>query len=373
MALTSRPAPKQEKSSPALQLDMSSLFQRQTINAKDRRFFTEQLALLLETGSSLQEALGALQRQVDKPAMRELVQMLRDDVEQGMQLSRAMAKHPQVFSTTYTNLIAASEDGGFMHEVLDQLLEMEAKREELRQILVSALSYPLFLIVFALGVIVFVLLVVFPKFADLFELIADELPGSTKVLMAISDVLANHGITLGIALGLMVIGFRLWARTQQGKRSLDWSKLYMPLLGNIFVQLYLVQSLRVLSLSLGNGVNIMDALHSCREVVNNGLFRRFIKQVESNVEQGKGVALGFEESHFIPPVVAQMIKTGEDSGNLPRVLRRLADYYENELTQLLRTVSKMAEPFMLLIMGGVVGLIVSSLILPIFKLSRAVT
>ena len=373
MAISTRPAQAQQKKASSLNADLSGLFRRQPITARDRRFFTEQLALLMETGSSLQDGLSALQQQVDKPAMRELVQSIREDVEQGLQLSRALAKHPQVFSTTYTNLIAASEDGGFMHEVLEQLLEMEQKRDELRQIVFSALSYPIFLIVFALAVIVFVLLVVFPKFADLFEMIADDLPVTTLVLMRTSDFLANNGIVLLVASLLAVVGLKLWSQTPRGKQTVDWSRLHLPVIGKIFVQLYLVQSLRVLSLSVGNGVNILDSLHACREVVNNSLFQGFIRRVESNVEEGKGIAVGFAESSFIPPVVAQMIKTGEDSGNLPRVLSRLADYYENELTKLLRTVSKMAEPFMLLIMGGVVGLIVSSLILPIFKLSRAVS
>ncbi len=120
------------------------------------------------------------------------------------------------------------------------------------------------------------------------------------------------------------------------------------------------------------GVNIIDSLHACRDVVNNRLYQQFIDEVEENVERGEGMAGKVSESNFIPPLVAQMIKTGEDSGNLARVLQRVADYYENELGRKLRTLSKLAEPVMLLVMGAVVGIIVSSLILPIFKLSRAV-
>ena len=133
---------------------------RQTIGDKERRFFTEQMSLLLETGTPLQASLQAMKKQVDNPAMLELLDQLIDDIGQGVQFSTALAKHPAIFSTTYTNLVAASEEGGFMHEVLEQLLHMDEKREQLRSTLVSAATYPMFLIAFSVAVVVFVLVVV---------------------------------------------------------------------------------------------------------------------------------------------------------------------------------------------------------------------
>lgn len=372
MAIQTRKVTEKPNSDKSMSSFLQGLNSNNKINNRDRRFFTEQMALLLETGSSMTASLQALKNQISKPAMIQLVQQLLDDIQQGQQLSSALARHPDTFSQTYINLIAASEDGGFMHEVLEQLLEMERKREELRQTLVSALSYPAFLMVFALGVIVFVLLVVFPKFADLFSLIADQLPATTVFLMATSEVISKHWWLLLAGLAVGIGAFKYWSSTDSGITRLDWGKLHLPLLKDLFTQLYLVQSLRVLSLSLGNGVNIMDSLHACRDVVSNRIFQQFVQQVEEHVEQGEGVAIGFTNSSFIPPVVAQMIKTGEETGNLPRVLQRLSSYYEVELTNRLQTLSRLAEPVMLLVMGGVVGLIVSSLILPIFKLSRAV-
>jgi len=345
---------------------------RQAIGDKERRFFTEQISLLLETGTPLQASLQAMKKQVDNPAMLELLDQLIDDISQGVQFSTALAKHPAVFSTTYTNLVAASEEGGFMHEVLQQLLALDEKREELRKTMVSALSYPVFLLVFALAVVVFVLVVVFPKFADLFSQIQDQLPVTTKFLMASSNVLKNHWIELTIGLVVFIGGFKFWSATENGIRKLDWAKLNFPLIRHIFIQLYLVNTMRVLSMSLGNGVGMMDSLHACKFVVNNSLFQDFIGQVENQVETGNGIAAGFQNTSFIPPIVEQMISTGEETGNLPKVMSRLADYFEGELSNKLQTLSRLAEPVMLLIMGGVVGLIVSSLILPIFKLTRVV-
>jgi len=342
------------------------------LNAKDRQFFTEQMALLLETGSSLQSSLQALKNQVSKPKMREVISQLQQDIEQGKQFSTALARHPELFSSTYINLIAASEDAGYMHQVLEQLQQMEQKREQLRDTMVSALSYPIFLLVFALAVVIFVLVVVFPKFADLFSLIADELPVTTVFLMAASEFIQQNWVYLIVSVGVSVVALRFWFASKQGREKLDSAKLRLPLLRDIFSQLYLVQSLRVLSLSLGNGVNVMDALRTSRNVVNNSVFQRFIQQIEEQVKNGNGIAIGFQDAPFIPPVVGQMIKTGEETGQLPKVLERLSSYYETELSRRLQTLSRLAEPVMLLIMGGVVGVIVSSLILPIFKLSHAV-
>lgn len=346
---------------------------RKRISDKDRKFFTAQLALLLETGTSMQLSLQALKKQLENPAMISMVSQLLEDIEEGRQFSAALAKHPEVFSTTYTNLIAASEDGGFMHEVLEQLLAMDEKREKLRQTVSAALSYPIFLLVFAIAVVIFVLVVVFPKFADLFSQIQDQLPITTVLLMETSEILKQYWVYIVTGLVMLITAFKYWAGTEQGVEKLDWAKLNLPLVGGIFSQLYLVQSLRVLSLSLNNGVGIMDSLHACKEVVSNRLFRKLIADVEGHVEQGGGVAAGFENSSFIPPIVEQMIHTGESTGNLPKVLSRLSDHFETELSSRLQTLSRLAEPVMLLVMGGMVGLIVSSLILPIFKLSRAVS
>jgi len=353
-------------------LSLPGLQFKRGISDKDRKFFTEQMALLLETGTPLQSSLQALKKQLVNPAMVDLVEALSDDIGQGLQFSAALGKHPEVFSTTYINLVAASEEGGFMHEVLQQLLALDDKREQLKQAMVSALSYPVFLLVFALAVVVFVLVVVFPKFADLFSQIADQLPASTVFLMASSEVLKQHWMLLSIGLALAIGGFKFWSATENGTQKLDWAKLNLPLLRNIYTQMYLINALRVLSLSLGNGVGMMDSLQACKYVVNNRVFQRFIGQVEEQVEIGNGIAAGFRNTSFIPPIVEQMISTGEETGNLPKVLNRLADYFENELSGKLRTLSRLAEPVMLIIMGGVVGLIVSSLILPIFKLTRVV-
>ena len=259
-----------------------------------------------------------------------------------------------------------------MHEVLQQLHEMDEKREQFQNTLSSALSYPVFLLLFAFAVVVFVLVVVFPKFGDMFTLIEDQLPSTTRFFMTTSELFLNHWPMILIGLALFLAVMYSWLKSENGSRFSDRVKLKLPGLRGIFIKIYLVQVMRVMSLSLKNGVGIMETLHACKDVVNNRIFQEFISEVESKVEEGSGIAAGFADSSFIPSIVEQMIHTGEETGSLAKVMGRLADFYERELTRRLESLSKLAEPLMLVVMGAVVGLLVSSLILPIFKLSRAV-
>ena len=340
---------------------------------QDRIFFTEQLALMLEAGMALHEALKAFCTLDIKPEVKTIIESLMNDVEEGRTFSAALSRHTGFFSSAYINLVAAAENGGFLDRVLIELKEMDEKREKLKATVVSAMVYPAFLVLFSLGVVVFVLVFVFPKFAELFARISDQLPGSTKVLMAASHALINYWWLFIAVTLLLVVAGHYWLRTSHGIETMDRLKLSVYMIRDIFVQLYLVQSMRLMAMSMDNGVSVMDTLDACREVVRNNVFNRFIAQLQVHVEEGAGFSTGFEQASFIPATVKQMIRTGDDTGNLPQVMARVADYYERELEKKLALFARLVEPIMLLVMGAVVGLIVSSLILPIFKLSRAVS
>jgi len=345
---------------------------RKKVGASERMFFTEQLSLLLETGISLHEGLNLLKSQSTSSAFIALLEQLTSDVAEGKTFSHALSRHPDVFPVAYVKLIAASENGGFMYKVLQQLLSMDEKRKALQSTLVSALTYPAFLAAFSLAVVLFVLLVVFPKFEEMFSSIADQLPLSTTLLMAASDVISRFWLLLMVLTGSIALGLYYWLKSPGGIRKFDLFKIKAPLIRDIFIQLYFVQSFRVMSLSLSHGVSVVDTLQACKEVVNNTFFRSFINSLETTVQEGNGISSGFSDKTFVPPAVYQMIATGEETGSLPKVMERIAEFYERELTRRLNTLSKLAEPAMLLVMGLVVGILVSSLILPIFKLSRAV-
>ncbi len=369
LELETKPAP-QKKSGVNWNLELGG---SKLPKPDDRMFFTEQLALLLETGESLHGALTAIVTQTESPRMRDIVEEVANDISEGLSFAGALQKHEAVFSSTYVNLIAASEQGGFMPEVLQQLLDMDQKREELRRTLVSAATYPVFLLSFSLAVVVFVLVVVFPKFESMFQSIYDQLPASTRVLMVFSQVMREHWIILAGGIGAMFLALRFWLRSDDGQTRVDRWKLRVPLVRDLFTQIYMTQSLQVLGLSLSNGVSVMDSLESCRDVVRNIEFRRLIAVVEKKVQAGAGIAAGFATSPFVPELAKHMITTGEQSGSLGKVMNRIAEYYSGQLEKRLAMLSRLAEPIMLLVMGVVVGVLVSSLILPIFKLSHTVS
>lgn len=355
------------------ELELTLPGQNRGPSSNDRMFFTEQLALLLETGESLHGALTTIVAQTENKRMGEVVKQIARDISEGQSFAGALKHHDTVFPSTYVNLIAASETGGFMHEVLQQLLEMDHKREELRNTVVSAATYPAFLISFSIAVVIFVLVVVFPKFEAMFSSIYDQLPLSTRALMATSNVMREYWYVLVGGIVAVVALLRQWLVSEQGRRKVDYLKLHLPGVRDIFSQIYLTQALQVLGLSLNNGVSVVESLESVRDVVKNSVFRELITDIEQKVQSGAGVAVGFAESTFIPDLAKHMIATGERSGNLGKVMGRIADYYGAQLAKRLTMLSKLAEPLMLLIMGVMVGVLVSSLILPIFKLSRAVS
>jgi type II secretory pathway component PulF len=352
-----------------LELKLPAL--RRSIGVRERMTFTEQLALLLETGVSLHEALRALQQQAQDAKLAAIFEALLADVTEGKSFSVALARHPEMFSQTYVSLVAAAEEGGFLQKVLAQLLEMDEKNARLQSVLASALSYPIFLMVFSLAVVVFVLVFIVPKFRDLFESIYDQLPLATRVMMTVSAFLGEHWLLTIVALAAAGAALSLWLRTPTGEWLLDNLKLRAPLLGDIFVQVYLNQTLNVLGLALLSGVPVTTALKASQEVIPNRRFARFLESVRDEVNNGRGLAAGFQKTAFIPAMVREMIATGERSGELGTVMMRIADFYSRELTRRITLLAKVAEPFMLAIMGIVVGFLVAALILPIFKLSRA--
>lgn len=338
---------------------------------RERMSFTERLALLLETGVPLHTALESLIQQAEQPGQHAMIQAMADHIMAGEPFSGALAQH-KLFPSTYVNLVAAGEAGGFLAEVLTQLVDMDEKEERLRQTVVSALAYPVFLLAFSFGVVLFILIYVFPKFSALFASIRDQLPWTTRCLLFASDILTRHGLPAALAAATLgATGFML-ARRPALRVALDRATLRLPVVRDVFAKIYLTRLLRVMGMSLEHGVTVLATLEACRGVVTNSDVQQFVAQLEADVTEGKGIAAGFQRSAFVPPAVRQMVSTGEATGTLGRVMVRVADAFDRDLTKKLAQLSKLAEPVMLLVMGAIVGTVVSSLILPIFKLSRAI-
>lgn len=368
-AATAQPVQSKTKTN----LSLSSLLGRQaTIAVRDRLFFTEQLALLLDSGMPTHAALQLVAKQTANPMLASAVTQIADDVSGGSSLSAAMQQHPNVFSVSYTRLVEASEGGGYLSKVLLQLQRADERNQALRNTLVSAFTYPIILLVFSFAVVIFVLVYVFPKFSKLFAGLGDNLPATTKVLMSISDILINHWMLTLLVVAALIAGFEAWRNSAGGRALFDRAKLSLPGIRTIYQRFYMSQVMRVMGLSISNGVSVVDTLESCRESIANEQLRAQYATIGQRVQEGGRLSDAFRQIDSVPQLAKEMITTAEESGNLGPVATRIASYYEDELNRLLESFSKIAEPVMLIVMGAVVGLIVSSLLLPVFKLSQTI-
>jgi type II secretory pathway component PulF len=348
------------------------VFRRSRVRSKEVIFFTSQLALMLEVGTPLTNALAALEKQTKNPAFKEVIRVLHRDIEEGQQLSDAMRRHPRVFSHVYISMIKAGETGGFLKEILERLAEMQEKRLALIAQLRSTLTYPAVLCLVGFLVVVFVLVGVLPKFSTFFAGKEKILPVSTRFLMVLSTSLRGYWwayiiITIGL-----VIGVKLWKESEPGQTMIDRVCVSGPILSRLYNKIYTCQLLRTLGHLMQSQVPLLEALEVTRSTIKNRYFSRFIDKIADHVEKGGRFAQPFTTYPYVLDSVKQMVATGEEVGNLPRVMLRLAEYYDIEVDRELKNIASLIEPLALILLGGVVGLIVGSVILPLFRLAHAI-
>jgi len=349
------------------------LFQKsRQITEKDRIFLFSQLALMLETGTPLNRSLVAITPQIKSPFFKSVIEDIIQEIESGKNFSTAMTKYEKEFSPITINMIKAGEISGSLETMLNQAELYEKKQAAFRAMVKQAMTYPLLLMVLSLGVIIFVLTFVFPKFADLFADVWEVLPMSTKMLMGTSTFVLHYWYILLIVVIALIIGGWTIITHKKVVPHIDRLKMGAPLIGKLYVMAYTSQMLRTLGFLIGGGVPLLEGLTTTRDTITNTLYRGFIDRIITAAKDGKGIAYAFLKTPFLPETVKQVIKTGEDSGKLDFVMIRLSDYYDNELEKQFKLLATIIEPVALLIMGVVVGFIVMSIVLPIFKLSRAV-
>ena len=340
------------------------------ISTRELIFFSSQLSLMIEIGTPLNEGLSSIARQVKNQEFKKTITNIVVDVEAGALLSTAMGKYPQIFSDVYVSLIKAGENSGELKDMLDRAVIVKEKQERFMDTLKKAMTYPLILCCVSVAVVIFLLTFVFPRFAVLFEEIADILPASTKFLLYLSKSIRSSWLLAAILLGISVVSIYAILKSTKGKLMIDKLKMSFPMIKHLFIRIYLVQMMRTLGFLMGCNVPLMEALQITRRGVSNLIFVRFIDETATNLEEGRGMSQSFIDSEFIPESAKQIVKTGEETQNIAKVMLRLSDFYENEIEDQMKKFATIIEPVLLIIMGVVVGGIVMSLILPIFKLSK---
>ena len=335
-------------------------------------FFMDQLSLMLETGTPVNKSIQAISFQIKNKTFKNILKEIEQDIEEGRLLSDAMTKHPHIFSNVYTSMIRAGESGGFLKEMLERIVALEEKQQKLLATVRAALFYPAFLTLFAVSVVLFIVVYVFPKFGDMFAEIYDSLPFTTKILMAASHLLTSYWYLILFFIGMSWFTAYRFMITDKGRMYIDLLKLRLPLFRNFFMRVYISRLMRTLGLLISSNVSILDSLTISAGAIGNKVFSKLIDKIRRSVEDGKPLSQPIIDSPFFPETVKQMIRTGEDTGTLHKVMPRLADYYDEEIEKHVQRITTIMEPILLVVVGGIIGVIVISLILPIFKLTKSI-
>ncbi len=339
---------------------------------KDILNFTNQLAVMVRAGISLQDSLEAIADQHHNEKFKVVVRDLKIRIESGQSFSQALAEYPNVFTELYINMVAAAEVSGSLSDMLQKLAEYLDSEAETRSQVKGAMVYPIIIATMAISTTVFLLCFVLPKFTAIFEGKEHLLPTPTKLLMASSAFLRGNWYFILPALAACAWGFWHFIGTEPGRLWWDRTKLRLPLLRTLCRSLYISRSLHTMGVLMRAGVPILSVLSITAQIAGNVLYKRMWLGVHEEVRQGKKIASSLVQYQLMPSSVVQMIRSGEDSGTMGDVLRDISSYYARELKTVIKTVTSMIEPIMIVCMGVLVGFIAMSIILPIFKMSSIV-
>jgi type IV pilus assembly protein PilC len=342
------------------------------VRRKEVILFAHQLAVMIETGVPLTDALQCAADQAHEPAFKAVLQDVILQVQAGGEFSAALRKYPKVFPSVMTSLLRASEMSGTMSTMLDRISTYLAKEEQTIRQARGAMLYPCFMMVMALGVTIFLLAFVMPKFAAIYDSRKAVLPAPTQILLMISNGLVNYWYIWLCAAAALVVGVIVCRRTTGGKRFIDWLKLHIPIMKRLYMQLYITRACRTMGTMISAGVSMLDMIAIIKQVTNNAFYADLWDEVDDRLRQGAQLSEPLFHSPLIPRSIAQMVYSGEKSGQLGKVMNRVADYTEIEFDQTVKAVTSMIEPVMVAVMGSIIGFIAISLLLPIFSVGRVV-
>lgn len=340
---------------------------------KDLLDFTTQLAVMIRAGISIRAALEGIADQAQNPKFKRVLVSLKQDVEAGRQFSEAISKYPKLFGPLYVNMVRASEMSGSFSKMLDRIAAYLTQEIETKKMVIGASIYPGVIGTMAVGVTVFLLTFVLPKFAGVFKGKEAALPLPTKFLMNLSAWMVQYWYIPVIGLIALIVVFVLFIKTEVGRFWWDKTKLTTPLFKRMFRALYISRSLHTMGELLNAGVPMLDTLAITGDISGNVLYKKMWRNVYSAVKQGKKIQTQLIKSKLLPTSVVQMIAAGEESGRLGEVLDEVAGYYSKALRDAIKAVTSMIEPLMIVLMGSVVGFIAMAIILPIFKMSAIVS
>lgn len=333
-------------------------------------YATSQLAIMVETGITLSTALDSICEQEQNPTLRRVLLDMKRAVESGEDFSSALERYPKHFDKTYISLVRASEATGSLGEMLERIAGYLRKELETRGKVKSSLAYPTVMGAIAVVVTIFLLTYILPKFEPLFNRKGAKLPGITLFMMAVSKYLIEYWYLCILGAGAVIGGVFYGKRTLVGRRVIDYLKINLPIFGPMFRKVTISRSMRTLGTLISSGVSVLDALRLSAEVSGNYYYEQLWYDVLDHVTSGNQIYERLAKSTLFPPVLVQMIHSGEETGRLDFVLEKLSNYYDGEVEMSLKTTTSLIEPIMITGMGVMVGGIAIGLLLPIFSMSR---
>ena len=338
------------------------------VKPKSLQIFSRQFATMIEAGLNVVGALVILEEQTDDQALAVIVNHLRKDVEGGLLLSEAMARHPKVFTRLYISMVEAGEAAGILDIVLDRVAFQIEKQEAIRRRIKGAMVYPTMVLIFATLVLVGMLMFLVPVFVNIFGQLGGQLPTLTQYVVTVSDLLKNKPyVLLIIPLGLWA--FFRWKKTEKGRQNWDKFKLKLPMkIGDVVLKVSMARFSRTLSTLVAAGVDIIKALEITGQTSGNWVIEDALAGVRVRVHEGVPIAQPLVENDIFPPMVAQMVKIGEETGELEKMLAKIADFYEDEVDAAVQSLTSIVEPIMMIGVGVMVGIVIISMYLPMFKM-----
>jgi type IV pilus assembly protein PilC len=343
------------------------------IKIRDKAVFARQFATMISSGLAVLRALYVLEEQTQNSRFKKMIKAVREDVEAGMPLSDAMAKQSVAFDRLYVAMVRAGEAGGALDQTLNRLAVQLEKQDSLRRSIKSAMTYPILIAVFAVLVMIGMLLFIIPIFADMYNDLGGELPMLTQVMMGISKALKGYWFIIFPVFGLLIWALVRLKNTDNGRRAWDRFKLKLPMkLGPIIQKIALARFSRTLATLVSSGVPILQAIEITGKTSGNTVIEEAMMDVKEAVRSGEPIAKPLARASVFPPMVTHMISIGEETGALDSMLNKIADFYEDEVDASVKSLTSIIEPIMMMFVGGLVGVIVISMYLPMFNMMNLV-
>lgn len=344
-----------------------------SIKPKDISIFTRQLATMMRAGVPLLQAFDIVARGSTNPRVTKLLNDIRSDVETGTSLSAAFRKHPLYFDALYCNLVEAGEAAGILETLLDRLATYQEKTLAIKQKIKSALMYPVAVLVVAFVVVAVIMIFVIPAFKEVFTSFGADLPAPTLAVIAMSEFFVSYWyLIFGFLIGGTYFFFQSWKRSEKMQKTMDRILLKVPVFGQLVYKSAVARWTRTLSTMFAAGVPLVEALDSVGGASGNAVFAEATESIQRDVSTGSSLTTSMQTTGIFPVMVLQMSAIGEESGSLDHMLSKAADFYEDEVDEAVKGLSSLLEPIIIVVLGGLIGGIVVSMYLPIFKLGQVV-